>query len=776
MANEYLYGVRTRRLASAGLDGLTPLLLLAYVLGVVGAGIYWQVQFSRLIEAGQPAPSASVWWTGVILSVVMLFAVTGPMVLLGVFIASKIIKFPLSGAAYLKACGVAALPALMIMLANVLPQNFALRLLVVVAILPLVFLVMTKTFELKIGEGAVSFVISAVTGVVGLFISVAIIGVVVGVGAMSGGIANNGGKPGTGGLAALSGVTTPAIPSLPRPTTPSVTNRGPTKSSLDTFRDTLAARAAQTPDTSREAQQKELASLKSQAERLGAANDSDVMNALQELEELAAAAPSEQPEPALFREPAAAVAWRPTEVQLGLLDAGEVSFQKFNLRLPKDYRADLDSSESDPKGLSFSSGRHDSGKLVLRTVPVTNPGQQRPWVTRQKFQAAAAEREKLFTIDGSGATAVDEGTIHGIPFTRIVHEAGKRWGVHGKSAQYVARSGDAWLIIDAIAPSSMPAVLEVLEGSVRTLRMRPQGDPMHDPLGTPALVARLAEDPDRVAQLLRLKGKGAEEAVIPQLKNTDSRAARAAAAVLGDIGTEKALPALQEAARSSDSLLAGAAREAIKKLNPETMDAVAEALLDLELSDTHKKRAALDKLAQTTPAPDDARREKIATIIEAQILGEDAVFVADHAAPALATWAGKQTVPRLAAALNNPNADMHQRRALIAVLARLKDERGVFPVVRWIIKDTDVVTKALIEMGSVAEPEVIKLLRERDGNVRTAAARILQEIGTVKSVVLLKRATLDQRDPGAAAAARVALDIVNERVKSAKSTTTTPEQ
>jgi HEAT repeat protein len=80
-------------------------------------------------------------------------------------------------------------------------------------------------------------------------------------------------------------------------------------------------------------------------------------------------------------------------------------------------------------------------------------------------------------------------------------------------------------------------------------------------------------------------------------------------------------------------------------------------------------------------------------------------------------------------------------------------------------------------MGPVAEDEVIKLVKAPDAAGRTAAARILQEIGTVKSLAALKRASQDPRDANAAAAAKVALDIVNERLKAEKAAgTTAPAQ
>ena len=769
MAQEFLYGVRTRRVASAGLDPLTPMLLIAYVLVMVGGGIYGHVQLKELIEQQRVADTFTpgVLWTMVIAAIVLMFAVVGPLVLLGVFAASKIMKFPLSGAAYLKACGVATVPGLVITAGKLLPPNFVLILVVMVAIIPLTYFVLKSVFELTFPEGALSFVLSGITGVIGFAIAGAIIGALGVGGVVSNQMAKAQGGPQTGGVAALPGVTPPSpIPSTPR-TTPNASNSTPSKSAAETFRETLAARVAQSPNSSREQQQQELAALKARAEALGATKSADVLNMLQDLEARAAAAPSEKPEATLFQEPVAGAVWRPTDAQLGQLAAEEISFEQFNLRLPKGFRADLNSSEG--KALSFSAGRGESGKLVLRTAPAGNAKQRRPWVTTQLVQTTAAARDGLFTIDGTGAT-VDEGTINGVAFTRVVHEPGKRFGVHGKSAQYVTRTTDGWVVLEAVATSGGGGGIDAIEGAIRTLRQRPAGDPVTDPLAPELLAARLAEDPDRVAKLLRDKGKAAEAAVIPQLSNADARAARAAASVLGDVGSEKSVLPLQEAAKSRDSFLAAAAREALKKIQPETMDAVTEALLELEGGDVFKKREALDRLAKTPP--DEARREKVAAVLEALCLGHESFHLGESLDGAMAAWAGKMTVPRLLPMLEK-NAGMHERRLAMSVFAKLKDERAVLPIIRWVIYDTDNVTKTLIEMGPVAEPELIKTLKDPNATARTGAARVLQEIGTVRSLATLKRASLDQRDPGAAAAARVALDIVSERVKAAKATATT---
>jgi len=71
-------------------------------------------------------------------------------------------------------------------------------------------------------------------------------------------------------------------------------------------------------------------------------------------------------------------------------------------------------------------------------------------------------------------------------------------------------------------------------------------------------------------------------------------------------------------------------------------------------------------------------------------------------------------------------------------------------------------------MGPVAEDEVVKILKEKDPIARKSAARILQDIGGQKSLLGLQRAAADPRDVSAAAAAKLALEVVRERVKQSK--------
>jgi HEAT repeat protein len=181
------------------------------------------------------------------------------------------------------------------------------------------------------------------------------------------------------------------------------------------------------------------------------------------------------------------------------------------------------------------------------------------------------------------------------------------------------------------------------------------------------------------------------------------------------------------------------------------------------------KGPALKNLALA--APDPALRDAVAGTLEQILLSDNSTFLYDDAAAALQVWMRPQTVPALLPLLDEKVWPPSRRSSAIKLLAKTKDKRAVYPIVRWIIKAPDEVVPALKEMGPVAEDEVIKLLREKDPTVRTNAARILDEIGTNKSIVELRRESRDTRDVAAAAAAKSAMETVTARVKATPATT-----
>jgi HEAT repeat protein len=137
-------------------------------------------------------------------------------------------------------------------------------------------------------------------------------------------------------------------------------------------------------------------------------------------------------------------------------------------------------------------------------------------------------------------------------------------------------------------------------------------------------------------------------------------------------------------------------------------------------------------------------------------------------------WRPVKTAAALLPALDE-KGDRWQRQAAFKVLPKTKEKSVVFPIVRWIVKEPDLVVPAMKEIGPAAEDEAIKLLRQKDATVRANAARILGEVGTKKSTYELTRASKDPRDPGAAAAAKLALEAVKSRVAATTAPAAAPE-
>jgi hypothetical protein len=186
-----------------------------------------------------------------------------------------------------------------------------------------------------------------------------------------------------------------------------------------------------------------------------------------------------------------------------------------------------------------------------------------------------------------------------------------------------------------------------------------------------------------------------------------------------------------------------------------------EALASLKAPDPAARAVALRVLADLKP---NERRPEVAEAVESIMLEPGAALL-DESAAALRNWWGPKTAIRLLALLD-PDVAEAPRRAAMDVLAATKDRRAVWPIARWLLKDPDRATPALVRMGPVAEDDMIKLLLEKDANARRLGAKVLAEVGGVKSIQPLQRAARDNRDPAAAAVAGRALEAVKDRVAS----------
>jgi hypothetical protein len=124
-----------------------------------------------------------------------------------------------------------------------------------------------------------------------------------------------------------------------------------------------------------------------------------------------------------------------------------------------------------------------------------------------------------------------------------------------------------------------------------------------------------------------------------------------------------------------------------------------------------------------------------------------------HAAlTVLANHGGKEQVPLLIKALNDPDATM---RATIAKgLGRIKDPRAIEPLASLLAaapsdqpyyrpNRDSAVADALVHIGTAAEPAVLALLKEKNIETRCQACNLLKQIGTRKSLGPLKDLTLN---------------------------------
>jgi hypothetical protein len=105
---------------------------------------------------------------------------------------------------------------------------------------------------------------------------------------------------------------------------------------------------------------------------------------------------------------------------------------------------------------------------------------------------------------------------------------------------------------------------------------------------------------------------------------------------------------------------------------------------------------------------------------------------------AMQKWATPTEVPLLLQLLEDK--DINTRNEVLQVLGKVPDERAVRPVVRCFseFQTTYHGELALIEMGSIAEKEVLPLATGPNRGLWVPALRVLKEIGTLHSVPTLQ--------------------------------------
>lgn len=456
--------------------------------------------------------------------------------------------------------------------------------------------------------------------------------------------------------------------------------------------------------------------------------------------------PSERPDESIYQPILATSAWQAPAAR-----GEETSVGPFNLRLPADARLDLQSSITSPQGITWR-WKNTWASMSIKYFAALDSRQRQPWIAPAWITQRSPVARNAFVIEMDQAK-LETGTLAGEPWIRAEStDAGRARIV------YAALVDQRWLVAE-IAPGTAADALTAFDAAIKTFRRRLPDEARSDPFAPEKLVLRLEDAPVQSAALLRRAGPAGEEALIGVLNANDSRMQRALS-ILSDTATARSLPAMRKLAESSDRAIAQTSRNILRRLAPQEFDEFGIAALALKDASSSDRATALQLLAK---GPRDPKRPQITRAIEQIVLSEDEELRADATA-ALVTWADELTVPKFAPWLDE-NASETRRQTAMAVLPATKDRRAVYPIARWLIKQSDEAVAALIALGPVAEEEMIKLLNERDAEIRRNAARVLHEIGTGKSILGLQRASTDARDAGAAAAAKTSLTAVRDRVK-----------
>jgi predicted Zn finger-like uncharacterized protein len=190
---------------------------------------------------------------------------------------------------------------------------------------------------------------------------------------------------------------------------------------------------------------------------------------------------------------------------------------------------------------------------------------------------------------------------------------------------------------------------------------------------------------------------------------------------------------------------------------PADADEVDKALVELKSHELNKRKDGVRRLLRWLP---DERLPQVVAALVPLLEMDDDFFVAD-VIKALAIWKSPDAVPALIAHTGDHRGFV--RHEAIKALAKIKDERGVEPIVARIKEDGHEVEDALKEMGSIAEPALIARLTSLDTDVRRRACVILKSIGghaTLRAMLKLP----EDPDSGVRAAANEAITAIIARV------------
>lgn len=770
--------VQTQALSrnNAGADNISGLLILLFLLaGIIGAVIAavqypGSAEYVEWLEKNNPDRAAAIQEVGrpiamlVLLPVSMMvaaFAVLGPAVLLGWFISSKIFRAEMPQGVFMRCVGLAVLPWAIPMVIKVtrMDDTGILQVLCFIAAVPLSYAMLIFLHGERPGPAGVIMAFGGIFYAIACVISIMVIAAILAGPALTHEkkISTIISKRRADRMAAemarhreeferrygitRSNNTAPSAPAVD----PDAARRAGALSTIASYSSAIAHLNNRVASgVVREEFWGDLQSLRARIladePRLNQyAEYAPVRAELASLEAKITALPSREPEPEVFTKITGAAPWDATPEMLDGFHPAMSILQHWSIRVPLEARMSLSGNPSE--SITWASPDQQVS-LKITTLARSDAKQQRPWVVTPSMMTVAREKgiAHIIADNRTSATAAVNDLV-------ITHAGrGKTQsepiGVH----TYMALSHDVWLIAEVRSRSDDPTWSGKFEAAIRTLRSRKSDEKLPDPLAPVFVAPRLAGAPADAAALLRKAGKSSEPYVLEIASTPDHPARVAAIEVLKDVGTAKSSELLWKLAYDPDASIRRAARTAVSKVDAKNAEPLRFVLEDLALpaspENVARRSEALDALATT--APDEARVESVAPVLETILLDAAQSELAPAAGRALSVWNRPKTADVLLPVLSNPKSEDHPNLdAVIRAAGGISDKRLPFQVVRWLTLRKQAVSDACATMGTPGEDELIKLLGTAPG-ARLDICEVLKRMGTSRSIPALEKAKRDK--------------------------------
>jgi HEAT repeats len=167
---------------------------------------------------------------------------------------------------------------------------------------------------------------------------------------------------------------------------------------------------------------------------------------------------------------------------------------------------------------------------------------------------------------------------------------------------------------------------------------------------------------------------------------------------------------------------------------PAPIDFACQLLADLESPIRQRRANALNRLAS---APKGENAAQVADAL-VKLLGEPEPATRRLVVKALMGWGSRDDSVALAKSLD-VEPDQNVRRELLKAIETFADPRAARSVAARLGTDPNQAVAALIAMGAGAEDAALAQLMNNASQVRVAACRVLEAIGSRKSIVPLQR-------------------------------------